>query len=205
MACPIHLGPNDILNDHAFTHPSHTFADLYILRYMIDQLCVAVENHDDTKHPTRPVFIYWSEPDNRPHRLVIIRPERLKQVRQLTVVGFFGHKKDGVSFARLDHMDELLLQELTSHPGLLSYCTLRLYNENSGNLVLFENTGAQDAWADSKNHGQAVRLAPNHYTYVRIYNGFLTHGLKVSNMLQLSQVKYFNYESDPLWRAVRTI
>ncbi|MEM7029251.1 MAG: hypothetical protein AAF629_06775 [Chloroflexota bacterium] len=200
MQQSLNLGPNDIVMERPFTHPSHTFSDMYVLRYIIDQLCLTVQQYS-----APPTVIHQTEPDGRPLRLVILQPDFLNHLQDLAVVGFFGHKQAGVSFDRLDHMDEQLIDELPHHTGLLSYCTLRLHGDSSANLVLFAHSDAKATWGTSDIHSQAVHLAPYHYASVRIYNGQLSEGVHNSGTLRVTTARYFDYQSNPFWRATRQV
>jgi hypothetical protein len=81
-----------------------------------------------------------------------------------------------------------------------------LANGDYGNLVLFTDEKARDHWSTSQAHAQAVRsLAPSYYLSVRIYNGRLPDGIINSSKLHLTRAKYYDYCSQPMWRAVREI
>lgn len=202
---PIQLGPSDVLRERPFTHPSHTFADLYVLRYMAEQLHQTVNGLDVVVNDVGPAIIHKSEADTRPHRLVLIHPEMLAQPSRLTVVGFFGQRREGVDLAQLNEMDNILLTELKQHPGLISYSSLNLYNENSSNLVLFADEAAKERWGESQMHRQAVELSREHYHSIRIYNGFLPEGAQKSSALRITKVRYFDYTSNPFWLATRLV
>ncbi|HEX6385697.1 MAG TPA: hypothetical protein VF177_13585 [Anaerolineae bacterium] len=198
----IALGHSDIISERPFTHPSHTAADLSILRYMVDQLCLILEYPHMFADLPQPLWL--QQPSA--HRLVIIQPDRLKVLGQLTVVGFFGQKRPDADPSLTDEFDNILIAEFPGHPDLLSYSTLALDGGNFGNLVLFAHPEAKQQWSRSNAHAQAAgKLAPNYYASVRIYNGFLPDGVKESKTLQVSRVKYFDYQNSPLWQAVRTM
>ncbi len=199
----IHLSPTDIINERPFTHPAHILAEMKILRTMIDRLCLVIENHPIQTPLSYPVIV--SEPDGRSHRLALIHPERLRQPGALVAVGFFGQRRSGVFSAPVDEMDAILVAELVEYPGLLSYGTLALRDGNFGNLILFENLRAKNHWSGGKIHARAVTLAPDYYYSVRIYNGILPDGITASSTLRLTEVKYFDYQSQPLWRATRKL
>lgn len=202
---PIQLGPTDVLQERPFTHPSHTFADLYVLRYMAEQLHQTVNGLDVGVDDVGPSIIYRTEADTRAHRIVLIHPERLAQPLRLAVVGFFGQRREGLDLAQLNEMDNILLTELKQHPGLISYSSLSLYNENSSNLVLFADEAAKERWGESRMHARAVELAREHYSSIRIYNGFLPQGSHNSNALRITKVRYFDYDCDPFWLATRIV
>lgn len=203
MAWIIHLSPTDIINERPFTHPAHTLAEMKILRAMIDRLCLVVENHP--RQTPLPYPVMAPEPNGRSHRLALIHPKRLRQPGALVAIGFFGQRRSGVCSALVDEMDVILVAELVEYPGLLSYSTLALGDGNFGNLILFEDLRAKNHWSGGKMHARAVTLAPDYYYSVRIYNSILPDGITASSTLRLTEVKYFDYQSQPLWRATRKL
>lgn len=196
------LGPADIVSDRPFTHPDHTIADLNVLRYMIDRLGLILEYPNLYGGLPQPLRLQQPAA----HRLVIAQPDRLETLDQLTVIGFFGEKRPDADPVLTDEFDSILIDEFPQHPDLLSYSTLALKAGNFGNLVLFANSGATQHWSRSKAHAQAAgKLAPSYYASVRIYNGLLPDGIKNSKTLHIVRVKYFDYQSAPLWQAVRNM
>jgi hypothetical protein len=205
-----YLEPMEIVAERPFTHPSHTTNDLSALRYMIDQLCLLLSEPGRYAQQPPPVTLYQSEANGRQHRFVMAQPEQLQiPNRPLTVVGFFGQKRKRISVSLtplMAAMDQALREEFPNHPELFSYSTLELADEDCGNLVLFAHDAAIDYWGRSQAHMRAVyELSPSYYDSVRLYNGRLPLGLMVSNLLHLSRIKYYDYSSVPLWRAVREI
>lgn len=205
-----YLKPMEIVTDRPFTHPRHTTNDLIALRYMIDQLCLLLEEPDRYAQQSSPVTLHQLEANGRQHRFVIAQPQQLQTPnRPLTVVGFFGQKRQRISLSLvplMEAMDKALRQEFRHYPDLLSYSTLELANDDCGNLVLFAQDAAINHWGRSQAHMKAVyELSPSYYDSVRLYNGRLPLGLMVSNLLHLSRIKYYDYSSVPLWRAVREI
>ena len=89
---------------------------------------------------------------------------------------------------------------------LLAYVSVCLPSGNFANLVLFASAEGKDAWGQSERHSLAVRvLTPDYYAAVRLYNGELPGGIAASETLRLNLVKYYDYGSRPLWRAVRPL
>ena len=155
-----------------------------------------------------PHIVLFNRPDNSKwfHRIVLADPETLNRAQPLTIVGFFGRKRaDGdVKFAH--NFDRILIDEIPRYPGLLSYSSMALNDENYANLVTFTSSAARDHWSTSKAHAQAVKqLSPNYYLTVTIYNGRLPYGIHQHHDLTLIRAKYYDYQSQPLWQAVREI
>lgn len=198
----IGLGPADVIDERPFTHPNYIVADRNILRYMVDQLRLIVEYSHMYGCLSRPLWLQQPAA----HRLVVAQPERLQALDGLTVVGFFGEKRPGADPSLMNEFDDILIEEFSEHPDLLSYSSLALDAGNFGNLVLFARPEAKQHWSQSKAHAQAAyKLAPHYYTSVRIYNGLLPDGIKNSQRLRITAVKYFDYLNGPPWQAVRNL
>jgi hypothetical protein len=201
----VHLAPTDVIASRPFTHPEHIRTDMDVMRYLTDQLCLVIEQPRLYTHRPFPVVLNRPEANGRKKRLVIVRSQALQAAGPLMIVGFFGQKRRRADPTPLDPMDEILIEELPQHPGLLSYNTLELESGNFGNLVVFAHAEAKKHWSKSKSHEQAVRLAPDYYASIRIYNGLLPDGIRVSRTLSLTSVKYYDYGHEFPWRAERKI
>ena len=204
------LTPMEILEERPFTHPRHTANDLSALRYMIDQLCLLLEETDRYMLQSPPVTLYQAEENGRQHRFVISRPQQLQiPNRPLTAVGFFGQKRQHIKTSLMpliEAMDKTLRDEFAFHPDLYSYSTLELANGDCCNLVLFAHDEAISHWGYSPAHAKAAfEISPAYYDSIRLYNGSLPLGLMVSNLLHLSRIKYYDYSDVSLWRGVREI
>ena len=204
MKTIMNLKPTDEAPGHPFSDPVHIASDLNSLRYMIDQLCLFLENPHLYSHSPRPIVVHRPTPQNWLYRLVVVDPGLLMWQPTLTFVGFLGQRRSDANIALADEFDQALVDEMPEHPGLLSYSTMGLISGNYSNLVIFSNPEAKVHWSQSNAHGQAAgRLAPNYYLSIRLYNGTLSRGLVDSHALRLERIKYFDYESDPVWQAVR--
>jgi hypothetical protein len=204
MVNAIQLTTDEFIEDHPCTHPDYIFTDLNTLRFMVDQLCLLLENPNHYWLLNQPIIHHLPGPMNWLHRFVIPRPERLRSAGQLTIVGFFGQRRNGVDPALAHEFDEVLVSEIPDYPDLLSYYSLALASGDFSNLVIFADPEAKIQWSRSRAHTQAVeQFAPDYYLSVRLYNGRLPHGLQQSHTLQLSRIKYFDYQGDSLWSAIR--
>lgn len=203
----IHLAPADVLAERPFTDLRHTQPDLQTLRFMVTCAWMALELPSGAPSDRgRPFILHQPTPDNWTHRLVITQPERLRRHKPLTVVGFFGLKSARANVALAQELDRQLLPELTAHADLLAYVSVCLPTGNFANLVLFASPEGKDQWGQSEKHSLAVRvLTPDYYAAVRLYNGDLPGGVAAGETLRLALVKYYDYGSQPLWRAVRPL
>jgi len=202
-AIPI-LKPADVVQDRPFTDPDRIVNDVNTLRFMVDQLCLFLENIQHNANLEPPIIVHQPDRDNWFYRLVIARPELLLQPGRLAFVGFLGHRREDADLELADKFDELLLNEIPDYPGLLSYSTMALVSGDFCNLVIFTNSSVKQQWSRSKAHQQAVRLlSPDYYVSIKLYNGHLPLGITGSDALKLTRVKYYDYQQNPLWHAVR--
>jgi hypothetical protein len=85
------IGVDERLAEHPFTDPEHSQEDLEMMRRMARQL---VDTYDD---PVLCEFVpgenvlCQSDPAGRHFRIYYIQPELLFRLKDITVVGFFGH------------------------------------------------------------------------------------------------------------------
>lgn len=206
MANLLHLQPDEIIEERPFTRPEHIPTDQQTLSYMAGQVCVLLEYPYLSAQP--PHIVLFNRPDNSDwfHRIVLAQPEPLRQLRPLTIVGFFGHKRDEANVALAHEFDRILVAEIPDHPGLLSYSTMALSGGNYANLVIFADLAARDHWSTSRAHAQAVQqLAPHYYLTVRIFHGRLPDGIYHHHHLRLARAKYYDYQCEPRWQAVREL
>lgn len=194
----------DVVIGRPFTHPNHISADKAILQYLARELQLMLS------HPVREIATprtFCLQPDGQQdweRRVVLVQPERLRVIRPITVVGFFGQRRADVDTVTAANFDQTLLAEFPNQPDLLSYSTTLLADGNYANLVLFANEEGLLHWSRSVAHAQAASVfAPNYYETVRIYNGSLPNGIENPNSLSFARAKYFDYLSHPLWHAVR--
>jgi hypothetical protein len=205
MTMPISLTAGDILAERPFTHPHHTDSDRTVLRQLAAFLYPVAGRWQQVEGRPQPHVIQTSNPAGQSHRIILIRPRTLLRQRPLTLVGFFGQRRPQADDSRLHPLDEILVGELPDHPTLLSYSSVALPCGNYANLVLFARPEGKQQWSQSQTHAQAVALAPDFYASVRIYNGHFPAGLQPDFLPVLDTVKYFDYQTQPLWRAVRRL
>jgi hypothetical protein len=199
-----YLEPADSAHGHPFAHPSHIASDVNSLRFMIDQLCLFLESPHLYSHSSRPIIFHRPSPEKWLYRLVVADPVHLMQQSSLTFVGFLGQKRSDANIALADEFDQTLVGEIPNHPGLLSYSTMGLVSGDFSNLVIFSNLEAKAHWSRSNAHAKAAgKLSPDYYLSIRLYNGQLSRGIADSHSLQLTQIKYFDYQANPWWQAVR--
>ncbi len=200
------LKATEMVMERPFTNPAASVQDLMILEYMLSSLRQLLLDHQIKPMDETGLFnLQVSELDQRYHRVVISQPEQLLSSDHLTVVGFCGQKRPGANSESVDMVDDALVAELPQHPNLLSYSTLRLPCGNSSNLVVFAKPEGLGHWAKSMTHAQAVYLAPSFYQSIRLHNATLAGGIFSGQKIKLQRTKYFSYEAEQTWMAVREL
>ncbi len=206
MEEPLLLGPTEILEERAFTHPENSREDLLRMRRMARQL---VDTYDD---PLVCDFVpgkgalCQSDPQGRHFRIYYIQPNLLFSRKNLAVVGFFGHKRSDAEIKPLIRADKEFEKEFHRHSGLLSLSTVRLPHGDFSNLVVFTDPESRDKWNNMPLHRDLVaRISPPYYEYVRLNRAVLPDGLEDPDSLRILAVRYLDYRSDEPWRAVRNL
>jgi hypothetical protein len=202
----IRLDWSDILPDRPFTNPDQNAEDLAYLHYMAATLRHLLTQPELIPAQPRPYVLYVEEAGGRRHRIAIARPEELLLLDELAVVGFCGNKWPEADRAPMDAVDAELLDEFMLHPHLLSYCSLEVDGGNWRNLVLFSHAQGIGHWAISMKHAYAAQeLSPAYYRNIRLHNGVLPGGLMSGHEIVLTRTKYYDYQDQSLWWAVREL
>jgi len=204
MSDEIVLSIDDRIEDRPFTNLDNSKEDLATMRHMARQLTDTYSDPIacDFSPGKRPVC--QSDPKGRHFRIYYIQTNLLFSLKSLTVVGFFGQKRPGADVRPLLKADRIFEKEFYKHEGLLSLSTVRLPNGDFGNLVLFTSPEAKDQWNFGQPHYDTVsKISPPYYKSIRLNNGFLPDGLASPDALELTRVKYLDYDSNPPWRAIR--
>jgi quinol monooxygenase YgiN len=200
------LAPDQSVRGRPFTSPTLYERDLQILTYMLEDMRGLMgELYEGTLsiRPFEPV--YW-----RVHglgrRMVLCDPMRLGERRDICVVGFFGERHFGPDTAALEKADAAVVLEFRDYPGILSYSSMQLPDDNWANLVLHTVPEDREAWRGGETHKRVVaELAPIHYRTVRIHNGTLRGGLTGGKAITIERTKYWDYRRPKVWQAVREL
>lgn len=202
----LRLSEAEFVPERPFTHPDNNAQDLAHLQSMAEKLAHLLSQSGAIPAQPRPYVLYLEEADGRRLRVALARPEELLFCTELMIVGFCGHKWPEADRAALDAVDAELLAEFMQHPHLLSYSSLEVEGGNWRNLVLFSQAQGIGHWAISARHADAVQnLAPLYYQNIRLHNGVLPGGLLAGQKLLLTRTKYFDYQDQPFWWAVREL
>lgn len=199
------LGADESTAQHSFAesrHHARDFAGLEITRLA---LLSVLEQPDAAPYTAAGRAVHCVEPADNDHRIVLYHPDAIRSAAVLGAVGFCGFRADNLPasmVAEINRLDGLLLDELLNFPDVLSYSTLRMPDDNYVNLVLLRDLSAIDSWRNSPVHRQAAEVvSPHYYKHVRLHNGLLPGG--IASSFSPTHTKYFDFESDPAWRAYR--
>lgn len=202
---PLALTRDEVVPHRMFAHPDHVSSDRSTLCLLIRDVARRVGM---TKEP---VEVWEPSKDDWYRHVIIPRPDAFGGHERLTVIGFFGRRRDLVSLevARaIQDMSDLLDQRIPTFTSVLSYSTHLLVDElNYANLVLLDSPGAIDAWRNTEPHPAAAgSLSKDYYAFVRIYHGTIaTQDLDREGAVRLERVKYWDYRDDPTWTAQRDL
>jgi hypothetical protein len=156
-----------------------TAFDLLVLRYMAWRLRAHLLSvPEGTAFPS---IVYAEERRYRAHRMVVYKRNETLLDKPLTFVGFISGVQEQVSLAtvqELHRVDKLLVEELASNPGLLTYSSLELQKGRWYNLVLLRDESASAYFRQNSTHKYAAhQLARYYYAWIRLHNGVLPGGL----------------------------
>lgn len=201
----IYLTRFEPVPERPFAEPAHSLSDAAILDLMRERLRETLRDTSIGAGDVlgrEPYTHLAVEDGERQHRMVVMARELLLGAGELTVVGFFGQRRDNADPAVLGDVDAELMQELFQHPYVLSYCSLALPDGNWANLVLLQHTEGIEHWRASQKHIRAAReLSPQFYRTIRLHNGLLPGGL-AGPQLVLHSTKYYDFSSG-WWQAIR--
>jgi hypothetical protein len=158
---------------------SRTAFDLLVLRYMARRLRAHLLSLlEGTAFPS---IVYAEERRYRTHRMVVYKRNEALLDKPLTFVGFISGVQERVSLAtmqELHRVDKLLVEELASNPGLLTYSSLELQKGRWYNLVLQRDDTARAYFRQNSTHRYAAsQLSMYYYAWIRLHNGVLPGGL----------------------------
>lgn len=198
------LGPDDVVRGRPFTSVELYAVDMAVLNGMLEDLRTVLS---DAEAGARVVIphkqIAWKV-EGLTRRVLICNLERLRLPQEVCAVGFFSERHPGLDIRPLEEANLEVVREFKKYPGVLSYSSVELPDGYWANLVLHDTPDVVEKWRESERHARAVRdLSPVHYKNVRIHNATLAEGVFGNTALRIERTKYFDYEGDEEWRAVR--
>jgi hypothetical protein len=195
MQEPFHLAPDAPVPGRPFADPARSDDDLAALAAIRAAL---VRRHAAGGGPGR-----WVDAAGAEHWLVAPDWDALASTRPAVAVGFFGQARADVDHAPIVDLEHDILARAASFAGLLAYCNVRFADGQWGNLVLFADAGGPGhVWGDAV-HADAIARTPRHYHSLRLHRASLAGGLLGEDGLRLERTSYYDFASDPVWRAVR--
>jgi len=195
MQEPLHLAPDAAVPGRPFADPARSDDDLAALAAIRAAL---VRRHAGGRGAGR-----WVDAAGAEHWLVAPDWAALAAQRPALAVGFFGQARGDVDHGAIVDLEHDILARASSFAGLLAYCNVHFASGQWGNLVLFADAaGPRHVWGDTV-HADAIARTPRHYHSLRLHRASLAGGLLGAGGLRLERTSYYDFASDPVWRAVR--
>ena len=190
-----------LLDTFALHSTGRILPDLLVLRYMAQSMLSHLQTlSSDTALPS---IEYALERRSRTHRMVVYQRQEALYTSNLLFVGFISGVSNTVSPATIEELhrvDRVLVQELASNPGLLTYSSLELRKGRWYNLVLLRDDSAHAYFRQNSTHRYASHeLAMYYYAWIRLHNGILPGGLPGFTSLArrdavvLQMTRYFTF------------
>ncbi len=192
--------------DHPFAAVQLYHADIALLNYLLQDLRALVRRAAAGEiqlvaHET----IEWQVHGLR-RRTIVCDPQRLLQRHDVEMVGFFGDRRAESDGSAVDEVEVKLHLEFRNYPGILSYSSIELVDNQWADLVVHSEPEDRQAWRSSRVHVYAAEeLAPRVYHNVRIHNGCIPDGAIGSETVVIETTKYWDYDVFPTWRASREL
>jgi hypothetical protein len=199
----VQLGEYETILGHPCAEISLFAPDLDVMAYLLQDLRTLLRSADAGKIEVWAHRPFTWEVHSLHRRTVICDPVRIRDQQRVCVVGFFGNRRTDLPFERMDDIDVRLLDEFRSYPGILSYSSMELADDYWANLVVHVEPDDRDVWRTNSAHRHAVEMSPRLYSSVRIYNGHLPGGVAGSRAVEIDSTKYWDYEDEPTWKAIR--
>lgn len=202
---PVDLGPDEIVEGRPFAHPDHVSADRSTLGMLARDIARRLAA------ASGPIEAWIPSPESWHRHVIIPRPHDIGRRTELTVIGFFGRRRDIVPLEiarRIQDMSAALDRCIPEVDGVLAYSTHLLADElNYANLVLLDSPETIAAWRATAPHPAAAgELSKEYYAFVRIYQGWVEVArLGQESAIRLDRVKYWDYRPDPTWTGVREL
>lgn len=198
------LLPNQKVANRFFSDPVWSERDRIALEEMAERLRSVLRTEKSSSQENRLDIFYLTEDDGCAHRVVIVNRAGLMDGERLTVVGFFGQRREDADMQATLRADAVMLQQFTEQPHLLSYSSRQFPDDQWANLVLFDSPDGIHHWAANSYHSRAAKeISPGYYNSIRLHNGWLEDGLWSGQPIRLARTKYYDFRGKSLWHGVR--
>jgi hypothetical protein len=194
--------------DRPFAALALTREDLAVMERMLEQLRQHIEALPavTTQPAQRRRDDHFADPDAQGiHRIVITDTARVREPRDLVLVGFFGQARLDVDHRLIVELESALIAAMAGEGSPLVYYNVHWPGVGWGNLVVFTDAAAERAWGHDPRHHEAVGRSPAHYHSVRLHTGDLPAGIFGRGAIHLRRTRYFDFSGPEPWRAEREI
>lgn len=208
---PVRYSPARLRTDenpagHPCADLRHYKADLALLNHLLQDLRVLLHRARAGEQVLRPYEVRTWQEDGLRRRIVICDPATLLEGTDVLIVGFLGNRRATAEAQAIDEFDIDVVSEFRQYPGILSYSSTERIPKQWAHLVVHQEAGDREDWRHSAVHIEAAEvLSPVVYHSVRIHNGRLRGGPIGDGRMTVELSKYWDYDSDPMWHAMRTI
>jgi hypothetical protein len=199
----VQLARDTLVEGRPFAAPTNTEQDTAVMQEMLARMRGAARSWLASPPPGPGALV--NQFDAAGLRTWIRVPDRaaLFAAPELTTIGFFGQPRDG-DHAPIDELEAAIVDTLEEVPGVLSYFNLELAQRSFGNLILCAAPDVPVRWRAHELHRLAVALAPSHYHSARVHSGTVRSRLDGAAELVVLRTRYYDFDSEPAWLAVRT-
>ena len=203
---PVRLRVDEDPAGHPCADLRHYEADLTVLNNVLRDLRALLRQAVTARTVLHPYqMVSWQE-DGLQRRIVICDPAALLKDADVLIVGFLGNRRSTEEAKLVDEFDFDVISEFRQYPGILSYSSTELIPNQWANLVVHQEVSDREAWRHSAVHIEAAEeLSPRVFHSVRIHNGRLLGGPIGDARVTVEVSKYWDYDSDPMWHAIRTL
>ncbi len=203
---PVVLSVEESPADHPCAAVRHYHSDLALMTYLLQDLRVLARRAAKGEIALEPYGSLTWDVHGLRRRTVVCDPQRLTEHADVQCVGFFGNRRNTPEAAEVDEIELDVIAEFRNHPGIVSYSSVELVDNQWANLVLHTDPGDREAWRHSETHiAAAEELAPRVYCDVRIHNGHINDGAVGCETVIVETTKYWDYDSAPVWHALRLL
>jgi hypothetical protein len=196
------LAAEERLPARPFTDPERTLADAAVMGRMLRLL-----RREARSWPSRRTSIELLKHTRVGcrHWLVVPSAPALAGAHDVTVVGFFGDLRPGMSHTAIYQLEADVVARLGRYAdvGLLGYYDAEIAPAVHGNLVLFATREVPPEWHRDRVHAAAVASAPRHYSEVRLHQGMIRGALLGEGQLVIQRTRYFDFGQRPAWQGLR--
>ena len=198
------LGAADAVEGRPFARAAETERDRRVMSAMLGLERSVLRDWPASK--TGPVISDEVDHTGCKHFLAVPDAAAILSARDVTAIGFFGQAREGRDDERLFEIERAVVASfpLYAGQGLLSYYDRELEPGTYGNLILFSTSDVPRDWYENEAHERAVETSPQWYHSVRLHKGTIPGPLLGRRRLTIERTKYFDFDTSPTWRALRT-